>query len=311
MRCGEKLPQQLANAIFTSPQSANHAQYVDAPYTRPHNYAVYPFHLTTRAAYTHLTHEHDPDCDHCVQSTILRAQLDPLNTESYTPQVHRSFMRALRGSKAFVERASDGALEPYDNPAWVDGEFTVDCLSDGSEVIRHQHEGSWTNHKGARWLPNPQARGTDTVQDYLFAIPCDAHAATMEGEGLGSGVPMSCSSVYHSRLPFPLPQVFRLVHHWPPVYDTEHVAYGFVYQWVRVRHGPVQAVIARVGILSSEKSKYTFNRTCLRRYPGDEQFPGRASVVPPEARQDLFVAGQYILQRVVTAQRRLLLTVYT
>lgn len=162
MRCGEKLPQLLANAIFTSPQSANHAQYVDAPYTRPHNYTGYPFRLTLSATDTQLWHDHDPDCDHCVQSAILRAQLDPSNTEMYSPQVHRPFMRALRASNAFVQRASDGALEPYNNPEWVHGEFVVDCLIDGSEVIRHQHEaagaitkainGTLTNKQGVQIL---------------------------------------------------------------------------------------------------------------------------------------------------------------
>ena len=301
MRCGEQLPQELSDAMFPSSRSANNAQYVDAPHTRPFNYSVYPFRLTPGTATRHQPHAHSDDCDHCVQTAALRAQLDCNNEEAYSLLVHRSFMRALRTSKAY--RTAGNELVAVDGHVWVEGQFTVDCVCNGNEVVRHVHEGSWNNHTAEAWYPDHNAKGAAAEQQYMFAIPCDDRAQDMEGEGLGSGVPMACSSVYHSSLPFPLPAVFRLVQHWPPFYDTEHVAYGFVHRWILVQQGAAQTVIARVGILSSEKSKFNNNRTWLYRFPADErpELRARASSVPASARRDLFVTGQWIYQRITVA----------
>lgn len=306
MRCGARLPETLASAIFPSPASAHNAQYVDAPYTRPHDYTVHPFYLPMHSILRHA-HKPVPVCVHCIQTAVLRGQLDRNDSLSYRPAVHRSFMRALRGHKPFSQAspfARDGGLLAVDNADWVDGLFEVDCLLEGSEVMRHRHEGMWTNHRGTQWRPQLTTTGTAAQQDYMFGIPCDAQAASMEGEGLGSGVAMSCSSSYHERPDgMVLPQEFRLVHHWPPIYDTEHMAYGFVHQWIRVRQGPLQAIIARVGILCSERSDLTMGRTWVRRFPAHEapRLAQRVSHVPPEQRQDLFVSGHFIAQRITVA----------
>ena len=298
MKCGQQLPHELSSAIFPSAESANHAQYVDAPHTRPVDYSVFPFRLTPRSERRLEPHSYAPQCDHCVETAALRAQLDS-SDEKYSPQVHGSFMRALRTSNAHIMAGGQLAAA---NHIWVEGQFTVHCLCNESEVVRHKHEGPWTNHTAASWEPKHTDRGSAAVQRYLFAVPCDNHAASMEGDGLGSGVPMCSSSVHHS-LAFQLPAIFRLVHHWPPVYRTEHMAYGFVHRWVLVRQGPVHAVIARVGILSSEKSESTSNRTWIRRFPAADAVAnqGRTSVVPQEARRNLFMAGQHILQRITVA----------
>ena len=294
-----------SRAVAISLRSAHNAQYVDAPYTRPHDYTVYPFCLTWDTKRCHA-HEPHSDCLHCTQSAVLSAQLDRAG-DTFSTEVHRGFMRALRGSKAFT---LVDPLDPHSEavatapPVWRVGDFTVDCLLDGSEVMRHRHEGVWTNHPGAQWRPQLTTTGHAAQQDYLFGVPCDPQAALMDGEGLGSGVAMSCSSAYHHRpAGIFLPHEFRLVHHWPPIYDTEHMAYGFVHQWIRVRQGSAQTVIACVGILSSEKSEFTFNRTWIRRFPADEavRLTDRASVVPREQRQDLFLPSHFIAQRITAA----------
>ena len=303
MKCGEQLPQQLSDAIFPSPQSANSAQYVDAPQTRPFDYSVFPFRLTLRAETSLTQHPYSSDCDHCVQTATLNAQLDPTNDQAYLPRVYSSFMRALRSSKAYTTDARTDKLVPVDNPNWQLGEFTVNCLSHNSQVIRHKLEGSWRNHNTESWWLNHSAVGDDVVQTYLFAIPCDDNAATMEGTQVGSGVPVTCSSTYDSReREFNLGPLFRTVQHWPPLYDTQDVAYGFVHRWIVVRHGPIQAVLARVGILSSEKSDATYQRTWVRRHDAaavQKRILGRPEPIPDEARKNLFIAGQHIRQRII------------
>lgn len=101
---------------------------------------------------------------------------------------------------------------------------------------------------------------------------------------MGSGVPMECSSVFHFESQFDLPHMFRMIHHWLPFYSTEHVADGFVHRWIRVRQGPVQAVIARVGILTAEKSERSIQRTWIRRVDAidNELYRDRTCPVPAE-----------------------------